>query len=219
LWRGLAHLFLGDAQASLTDFGQAVQLSRFSPWSMTLHAVALLHAQRSIEALSVLDGVLADDPEMVIARLCRASVRTSLGNFEGAIADLTEILESEPRNADVMALRGNLYVEVSNFAAAERDYELAMKIAGPNDSVRARWMFTRIQHGLLSPQTPSTTPSPAPPPDSPPGAATGTGQTGRAPDSALTGPEATFARALLEGEPTVRQNLSTRWTFGAPRPR
>lgn len=187
IWRGLAHLLQGNVPNALTDFGQGVQLSGFSTWSLSLHALALLHAQRTFEALSELDGALADDPALTVALLARALIKSSLGNQSGAIEDLSDVLENEPENADVLALRGNRYVDLNDFASAEGDYEAAMKIAGPNDSIRARWMFTRLQNRLQN-QPPTPPPDPASP-ELPASTTTGTDRTGQVPPELKPGME------------------------------
>lgn len=145
VWRGLAHLLLKHSAASLDDLGRAVQLSGFSKWSQALHGLALVQAEQVFVALSLFDGALAEDPELAVALLGRAAARYSLGNLTGAVADLTDLLELDPDNADVLALRGNRYVYLSDFAAAEKDYERAIKIAGSNTAIQARLIYSRFQ--------------------------------------------------------------------------
>ena len=140
-WRGLANLLLRDNRQSLSDLDRAAELGRFPTWIATLQGLALAQANRWIEAISAFDHALEIEPDLVVALLGRASARASLGNTIGAVTDLTHVIELDPENADVLALRGDRNIELHDYKAAEHDYERAMEIAGQTPSMVVRYLF------------------------------------------------------------------------------
>ena len=69
----------------------------------------------------------------------RASIRCDLHDFDGAIADYTEVLRlaslvtgKEDSFPDAYVWRGRAYVEKGDFPTAILDYEAALKLAPPD---------------------------------------------------------------------------------------
>ena len=57
----------------------------------------------------------------------RAYARRKVGNLEGAVADLSELLRLDPRNREAHGLRGICRFDLGLLAEAEADYEEAMR--------------------------------------------------------------------------------------------
>jgi serine/threonine protein kinase/tetratricopeptide (TPR) repeat protein len=139
-WRGLAHLLIGLGNRSIADLKQAIEKDPSSPWAPAIYGLAIARDDRSLEAISAYDDALDRNPDLIVARLGRAASRAALGNLSGAVTDLTLVLELEPDNADVLALRGDYYVAMKDFAAAEKDFDQAMVIAGRTPMMIMRYM-------------------------------------------------------------------------------
>ena len=139
-WRALAHMLLENSERCLSDINWAVELRLPSPWIDALRGLALAQAERPMEAIAALDDALEREPDLIVALLGRAYGRAALGNVAGAVQDLTHALELEPDNADFLACRGDHYVKLAEFAAAGRDYERAMAIAGRTASMVLRYL-------------------------------------------------------------------------------
>ena len=154
VWRGLAHLLLKDSVASLSDIDRAVELDpdvhRDSPWIHALRGLALVQADRPIEANGAFDDALELNPDLTVALLGRASGRAALGNLIGAVDDLTQVLELEPDDVDLLTCRGDHYLELNDFAAAESDYERAMNIAGRSPSMVMRYLSALSQRRSMN---------------------------------------------------------------------
>jgi len=148
-WRGLALLLADRAESGVSDLKQATRLRDPSPWIFALRGLTLAHAQRP-EAIWAFDDALERDRDLVVAHLGRAHGRAALGNFNGAIEDLTDVLEIDPDNANVLALRGDHYVQMRDFAAAEQDYEQAMNIAGRTPSMVVKYLTAASQRHNIS---------------------------------------------------------------------
>lgn len=161
-WRGLALLLADRAESGVSDLKQATKLRDPSAWVFALRGLALAAAQRPPEAIWAFDDALERDRDLVVALLGRAHGRAALGNFDGAIEDLTYVLELDPDNADVLALRGDHYVKMRDFAAAERDYEQAMNIAGRTPTMIYKYLSAASQRYNMSK---ANVVQPSPPPE------------------------------------------------------
>ncbi len=145
VWRGLTHLLLGNSDTSLHDLNRAAEFDATSEWILAFRGLALVQAERVVEANSAFDDALQHEPDLVVALLGRASGRAALGNISGAVTDLTHVLEIEPDNADILALRGDRYVELNEYKDAQRDYQRAMDIAGQTPAMLVRYLFALAQ--------------------------------------------------------------------------
>ena len=149
VWRSLAHISNGNADSGLADVKRAMQLGESVLWSSVVRGLALATAERYVDAIGAFDDALEVDPDFVAALLGRASAYTSLGNVNGAVTDLTQALEFEPENADLLALRGDHHVALEDFGAAERDYDRAMTIAGRTTSIVLRYLLAHSRQRTL----------------------------------------------------------------------
>ena len=120
LWWGLAQLLVGDANGCLTALEHRTDPGALSMWLSTLRGLALVADEQAIDAISSFDEALDIDRDLIAALLGRSFAQASLGNVDGAITDLTQALELEPDNADMLALRGDRYAEVADFDLRKR---------------------------------------------------------------------------------------------------
>ena len=73
--RGYAHYFFGNMDAALDDFDMAISLDR-DFGEACLNKAALLARQDQLkEAISLLDGAIADNPDMALLYLNRGLIR------------------------------------------------------------------------------------------------------------------------------------------------
>ncbi|RME39192.1 MAG: serine/threonine-protein kinase [Planctomycetota bacterium] len=140
LWRGLARLLAGKTEAALADARRSLELASDPVWVFALQGLIRFDKEEYVDALASFNAALDAQPHHVIALLGRASIRAQLGNADGAIADLTAVLEMEPDNADVLAFRGDQYVALEDYAAAERDFAEAIRLAGRNAPMLIRYL-------------------------------------------------------------------------------
>ena len=159
IWRGLARLLTGQEEAGLSDASTAFDAEGPTVWIGGLTGLLRSSLRDYVDAVGSFNGALSEDPEHVASLLGRASIRTALGNHEGAIGDLSVVLAHEPDNADVLALRGDLYVELHQYAAAERDYFDAISIAGNTLLMGMRYIGAATHSRDREPKAPTRTPA------------------------------------------------------------
>ena len=147
-YRSLAQTMAGRGEAGVADLNNAVELAQPGAWMQVLRGLALGVAGRDFEAISDFDDALEDDPDMIVGLLGRAAAKSSLGDKSGAVTDLTSVLEIEPNNADVLALRGDHNLEQQNYEAAAEDFNRAMEIAGRTPTMLMRYLYARSQRGV-----------------------------------------------------------------------
>jgi TolB-like protein/class 3 adenylate cyclase/Flp pilus assembly protein TadD len=87
----------------------------------------------ALQSLNMARKVLPNDP--LVFRVS-AEIRESQGNWKEAIADLEHAVSVDPRNSDALEQLGNCYLNVKNWAAAERiKKRIAEIIKSPPDAV------------------------------------------------------------------------------------
>lgn len=80
------------------------------------------------EAVKQYDLALYQTPNFVDAYNYRAKAKTSLGDINGAISDLNQLLLIQPKNAEFYDDRGNLYRKQDDYNEAIQDYSQAISI-------------------------------------------------------------------------------------------
>lgn len=145
LWRSVAHFLSGRVEASLEDLSRAAAIDAQSVWVKVLRGLALIQAGRSLDALAYFEEALRSAPDSVVARLGRAVAETSLGRNSDAVADASEVIRGEPDNADALTIRGDGYNALSDFAAAAKDFEKAMSIAGRTPALGLRYLSALVR--------------------------------------------------------------------------
>lgn len=144
LWRGMARLLLNRIDAGLEDLSAAATMDPQSVWVKVLKGFALVQADRAMDALTYFDDALRGSPGSVVARLGRALADKSLGRHNDAVADASEVIHIEPSNADALVVRGDSFAELNDFAAAAKDYERAMAVAGRTPALAMRYLSALV---------------------------------------------------------------------------
>ena len=96
--RGIVFMRLGDLDRAIRDFERSLDLQPDLLETKINYGAALCTLKRYPEALALLDdGVAAEDFESrAIAHYNRAIVREAMGDVEGAYADYSAALETNP---------------------------------------------------------------------------------------------------------------------------
>jgi hypothetical protein len=90
-----------------------------------------------------LTTALGVQPDLVAARLGRAVAKAALQEYDDAVADVSQVLELEPENADVLALRGSYYVAMGRYQEAADDYNSAMSLGGYSTEMIMSYLAAR----------------------------------------------------------------------------
>jgi len=83
------------------------------------------------EALSRAEDVLRGKPEDLGARLGRSKALLGLGKFEAALADLTFVIDKNPKDASPYHSRALAYARLGRFAEADKDLAEALRLIDP----------------------------------------------------------------------------------------
>jgi tetratricopeptide (TPR) repeat protein len=140
IWRGIARLLVDRVDAGLEDINTAASMDAQSIWVKVLKGFAFVLSNRPLDALTYFDDALRGSPGSVVARMGRAFAQRSLARFGDAVADASEVIRVEPSNADALIVRGDCYADLSDFAAAAKDYERAMAVAGRTPALALRYL-------------------------------------------------------------------------------
>jgi len=73
------------------------------------------------------EDILSDDPHSVNARLSLADLHLYLGEVDGAIGELEEILDLVPDRADIYNMLGKLYLKLGDIDSVIKTMELAFR--------------------------------------------------------------------------------------------
>jgi tetratricopeptide (TPR) repeat protein len=102
-------------------------------------ALVLIKAEQFKEALPLLDGVIAANPNRAAAYLLRGIVRFELKQWDPALADYEAALRLVPNNAEALYRRGYWWATDGNDRKALADYDRAIRIEPGN----ARYLYAR----------------------------------------------------------------------------
>ena len=98
----------------------------------------------------VISEILAADRRNAGALRLRASIKIDKGEIDGAIADLREALNDQPKSADLLMLLAVAYERGGKPELAERQYADAFKSSGLDAAVALRYVALLQRKGDLS---------------------------------------------------------------------
>ncbi len=107
------------------------------------NAARLLNV-RYDEALRLFDNILSAHPDHRFSRESRARLQLQLGQPEQAVSDLNVLLAGEPRNTNLLALRGKANIAAGHPQQAVADLTEALKDEPRLDLVVTRAMANEI---------------------------------------------------------------------------
>ncbi|RMG08880.1 MAG: tetratricopeptide repeat protein, partial [Planctomycetota bacterium] len=112
-------------------------------------AEAHLAAGELVRAEEVCSLGLSLAPRDPLCLLLRARARRRRGDFEGALADLEEVLAQQPANTHALLERARLRVAQGKLDAARKDAERVLRLLSPEDEnhSRAEELLDRIAGG------------------------------------------------------------------------
>jgi tetratricopeptide (TPR) repeat protein len=117
----------GETEAAQSYTDEGLRLHPNDP--RLLHARGLLAVERGDTATALVDfdAALEADPGLVVALSSRAVLAFDTGALANAIADLDAAVTLSPDNPDLLYNRGFVHQAAGDFAAAVRDYTLALE--------------------------------------------------------------------------------------------
>ncbi len=109
--------------AAQTKLDRAVDAQPKSP-EVLLAKAHLLRLQRDIPgAIAVLNGLIADQPSVMQARLDRASLELATGKTDAAKSDIDVVQKATPGNIQAIYFQAVLQAQSKNFKGADADLE------------------------------------------------------------------------------------------------
>jgi tetratricopeptide (TPR) repeat protein len=116
-----------------------------------LNIAELYLAKGNVSAAEpIISEILAADRRNVGALRLRASIKIDKGDIDGAIADLREALNDQPKSADLLMLMALAYERSGKPELAERQYADAYKAANFEPSVVLRYIAFLQRKGDLA---------------------------------------------------------------------
>ncbi len=137
--RGICYYNLGEYEQAIDDLNSS---SRYMDADLYT-ALCYYHTNQYAKMNSALKRAIDLDPDNSAAYLWRATVKTTLNNYSGALDDYNKVLELD--NDEILALTGraDVHAKQNNIQKAYADYDLALSI-DPNDPQ------TYVQKGKLA---------------------------------------------------------------------
>ena len=125
---GLAYRHVKKFDRALNCFDMSLILNSDQPWVNEVRGETLLAVSDAARALPDFDAALAAMPTFNadIAQTNRALARENTGDFAGASADLTAVLERSPQSCDLLFQRARVRSKARDAAGAKADMATLM---------------------------------------------------------------------------------------------
>jgi cellulose synthase operon protein C len=108
-----------------------------------------LRQKNTDAADKIITDVLAKDTRNVDALKLRASIRLTREQFEGAISDLREALNDQPRSAELMLMLATAYERNGSIELADKQFADAIKASKYNVALSLSYVSFLRRHGGL----------------------------------------------------------------------
>ena len=122
---------LSPVPHTLTAVAQAInaaEIQRDIASSLSSANVQLLD-NRTVQAMSIVDALVADYPEEAGAYFGRALIQDSLGEYDAAVADYSRAIELDPTYYDAYVNRGLIYMTQGKVEESIANYTRAIEIS------------------------------------------------------------------------------------------
>jgi tetratricopeptide (TPR) repeat protein len=119
----------GDLDHAETEYHDVLALAL-----QRLGNLAAAEVSDSEEAAQLLEEAVGVQPENVEAQVDLATVYFRQGHLDKALAQASQAVKDDPRNARALHLRGNIEFALGKFEAAEEDLHAAMGLQGDFDT-------------------------------------------------------------------------------------
>ncbi len=126
--RGLEQVALGNLDAAVADFTQAIALGPEFPGPYLLRGNAYADKGEFDKALADLAEALRLDPEFAGSWFDRGNVHLRRGALDDALADFNRVVELDPDFSAAYFQRGNVHVQRGQWDAAIAEYSSALRI-------------------------------------------------------------------------------------------
>ena len=131
--RSAARGKLGMNQEALKDVTKAIKIGTDDPWAYNNHAVLLLQSggespESFEEALKSVSRAIEINSEIPKFYFNRAIIKYNMKDLDGAMTDLTRILELDENYSDALRQRGSLFAELGIVPSACTDWKKASSL-------------------------------------------------------------------------------------------
>lgn len=137
IYRGIVWYNRQDYKAALQDFEQAVRLNPSEPASLYNHAITAARLGDKKTARRNYDALLLAAPTLNQGWYNRGLLRLEQKDYNGAIADMEQLLTIEDRSANARNLIGVAHIQQKKYATAWLDFSQAAAINSANMNVLA----------------------------------------------------------------------------------
>jgi len=126
--RGIARVQVGDFAGARSDLAKAEAIDPSFVQNGIGRGMLADVERRPRDAVEAYTKALDQEPDNRYAIVHRATAYASLGNTQGALADLTSIVEKMPDDPDGYVDRGNFYLDQREYDKAIADFDKAHSI-------------------------------------------------------------------------------------------
>ena len=131
--RSTARGKLGFHEEALKDVTKAIEIGTDDPWAYNNHAVLLLKSsgespEHFEEALKSVSRAIEIDSEIPKFHFNRAIIRHNMKDLDGAMTDLTTILNRDENHSGALRVRGSIYAELGIIPSACADWKKASSL-------------------------------------------------------------------------------------------
>ena len=131
--RSAARGKLGFHEEALKDVTKAIEIGTEDPWAYNNHAVLLLQSggespESFEEALKSVSRAIEINPEIPKFYFNRSIIKYNMKDLDGAMTDLTRILELDENYSDALRQRGSLFAELGIVPSACTDWKKASSL-------------------------------------------------------------------------------------------
>jgi tetratricopeptide (TPR) repeat protein len=120
--RSKVYLFTGEIQKAESDLNVVINLNPNYAAALNNRALVLLYQGKNKEAISDLDKAIYLDPKLINTYNDMAKTCYKMGQFNFSITYLTSSLQYNPKNGDMLKLRGNCYLNQNKVQLAYNDF-------------------------------------------------------------------------------------------------
>ena len=131
--RSAARGKLGFHEEALKDVAKAIEIGTEDPWAYNNYAVLLLKSngepsEHFEEALKSVSRAIEINSEVPKFYFNRSIIRYNMKDLDGAMNDLTRILELDENYSDALRQRGSLFAELGIVPSACADWKKASSL-------------------------------------------------------------------------------------------
>ena len=125
--RGKAYALRGEHGKAVADFGRLLHLDPANVRAMWDCALSFIELGQYDKALADYDAAIRREPSAALYRE-RGQARAAVGDLEQAVADFTEVLAIDPRDAGARLSRAGVYHGRGEFREALADLNEALRL-------------------------------------------------------------------------------------------